>query len=448
MNVVRRPMGQRIDFQIHHFLGELAVNRIFIVAALATMLVMSAAVAWANVLFIPNTYGLSPKSVGLGNAMTAVGDDYSATYFNPGALGAISSNAFDGGYLFAAPRFEGGPKEDGGDSVKFDATNRIALVGFTMDMSTMFKKDHGLGLGFAMAVDDDARAFLSFDDVRDDNGQFARYGLSSVNINAALGVEIFSKLYLGGGAFVMVKGRNTLVSDADLAGNTQQEEIQVEAEPVFAPIVSAYMPIFPRLTFGVTYRGQGMSEFAPIEASADALVSESSLTQLNLNMAFKGTFVPTQVAFGASARLADPLLLALDATWAAWGDYDDELRKGDVVWDDAGVKTRDIIIPRAGAQYDFAESLHGRLGYYYEDTPFVKCGMGNTVVLDNARHVASLGAAWEVTPLSSVLNYAPTLGATYFHQFMQPRTVRSDDGREFESSGSLDGFVASVTLRY
>jgi long-subunit fatty acid transport protein len=400
--------------------------------------------AQASLIFVPNTYGLSAKSIGMGNAMTAVGDDYSMAYFNPGALGNLKSSQIDLNYLYAAPDFSGGPKD--GEEVEFQEESQLTLIGFTMDLSRMFKKRHGLGLGFDIAVDDNMQGFLAFESRRSDEGRFMRYGKSSVTMVTSLGIEIFPKLFIGGGGFVLVKGENTLVTQSDMAGNSREEEIQVDAKPVIAPIIGIFAPIHKMITLGAVYRGKGVAEFSSIEASADALVSDSPLTTLNLLMAFKDTYVPQQVALGIGLRPTCNLLFSLDGTWANWADYEEEIKKGDVVLDESEIGTKDIIIPRLGIEFTGVKSLMVRAGYYYEDTPFEDPGVGNTVVLDNARHVGSFGLAYDFSP--SFLNHPLTPGVSYFYQYMQPRTVESDDGVDFESEGSLHGVIGSLTARF
>jgi len=422
------------------------VKKLFITVALAAMWALLASGAQASLLFVPNTYGLSARSVGMGNAMTAVGDDYSMTFFNPGALGALETNQLDLGYLYASPRFTGGPKNGGGD-VDFDTCNRITLIGFTMNLSTLFEKEQGLGLGFDLAVDNNMKSFLAFEETRDDDGQFIRYGLSSVTMVTALGVRILPQLHVGLGGFVLVKGKNTMVTKSDLTGETQEEEILVDAEPAIAPIVGIFAPITPKWTLGAVYRGKGVAEFSSIEANADAMISESSLTTLNLLMAFKDTYVPQQVALGAGFRPTPELLIALDGTWANWADYEDEIKKGDVVRDDSEIETRDIIIPRIGVEYAPLEDLFLRLGYYYEETPFESPGVGDTVVLDNAKHVFSFGLAYDVTQINA-LSFPVTIGASYFNHYLVPRTVENNEGREYASSGDLHGVIGTMTLRF
>ncbi|HPM77614.1 MAG TPA: outer membrane protein transport protein [bacterium] len=421
------------------------MRRVCLVSVLFILFIGWATAAQAGLTFIPNTYGLSAKSIGLGNAMTAVGGDYSAAYFNPAALGAIGVNQIDLNYLMANPDFTGGVKN--GEEVEFDTANKVVLIGFTMNLSKLFKSEHGLGLGFDVAVDNNLKSFLNFEERRDDRGQFLRYGLSSVTMITGLGVEILPQLYLGGGGYIMVKGENKLVAETDMAGNTKQEEIQVSAEPAIAPIVSLYAPVHPLITLGATYRGRGMAEFSDIDAATKALVSDSPLTQLNLVMGFKDGYVPQQAAFGVSLYPVKDLMVAVDLTWANWADFAEEVKDGDVVKDDADFETKDTYTPRLGVQYRAWRNLQLRAGYYYEQTPFVEPGLGDAAVLDNDKHVASLGAAYDVDFIPFMAQPL-TVGASYFYHHLAPRTVENGDDVEFESSGSLHGVVGSLTLRF
>ncbi len=421
------------------------MKRLSFMGLCAAICLLSLQTAHAGLLFVPNTYGLSARSVALGNAMTAVGDDYSTTYFNPAALGDLGNHQIDVGYLYAAPDFEGGP--DGGEDVDFDTANKITLLGFTMDLSQMLENGHGLGLGLDIAIDNNLKSFMNFEDQRSDNGQFLRYGLTSVTMVTGLGVEICPKLFLGGGGYVMVKGENKLIAETDMAGNTREEEIQVSAEPVIAPIVSIFAPVHEMFTLGLAYRAKGVSEFSSIDASTDAMVSDSTLTELSLMMAFKDTYVPQQASFGAAIYPTDSLMVAFDLTWADWSDYAEEVKEDDSVKDDADFETKDTYTPRIGVEYAATDNLYAAAGFYYEQTPFEDPGIGNNVVLDNDVYALSLGFTHDFTYLS-FFNLPPSIGASYFYHYLAPRTVEAGDGTDYDSSGRIHGFISNITLRF
>jgi len=232
-----------------------------------------------------------------------------------------------------------------------------------------------------------------------------------------------------------------------MAGNTRQEQIQVDAEPVIAPIISLYAPVHPMVTLGAIYRGKGVAEFSAIDATTEATVSESPLTTLNLMMAFKDAYVPQNVAFGVSLRPAEWVMVAVDCTWFNWADYDDEVSEGDVVRSDADFETVDTWVPRVGFEFTPMSYLTLRTGYYYEATPFENPGLGNTVVLDNSYHAISLGAA-HTADYIPFMKHPVNVGATYFYHHMIERTVENDADVEFESSGGIQGVVGTLSLAF
>ena len=420
------------------------MKKLFLALVVATSLLAVSAPVYAGLIFLPTTYGMSPKSIGLGGAMTAVGDDYSATFYNPAALATLRTNQLDAGYLYAAPRLNGGPN---GDEVDFKTDTKATVIGFSMDLSGLFNNDHGVGLGFDMMVDNNLKSFMSFEDIRDDDGQFMRYGISSVTMITGLGVQIIPQLHIGGGGIVMIKGENTLIADTDMAGNTKNEQIKVDAEPVIAPIVSLYAPVHPIISLGATYRGKAAAEFSKIDASTNALVSDSPLTTLDLMMAFKDAYIPQQVSFGVAVFPIEPLTISVDMTWYNWDDYDDTVAKGDVVKEDSTFETKDTYVPRLGIEYIFVEQIYARFGYFWEDTPFVDPGLGDTAVLDNQKHAVSVGVAHDIDYIP-FLKHPLTIGATYFYHYLVPRKVTPDGGQELESSGSINGVIGSLTLRF
>jgi len=103
---------------------------------------------------------------------------------------------------------------------------------------------------------------------------------------------------------------------------------------------------------------------------------------------------PRQFVWGASWSHRD-LTLALDLTYSVWSDFRDTHN------DDAGFS--DILTPRVGAEYAFAEGHQARVGFVYEKSP-VPEQTGRTNYVDNDRIVGSIGTghdwAFEASTLS------------------------------------------------
>ena len=400
--------------------------------------------AYAGGLFVPNAYGLSARGLGMGNALTGIDGDYSVTFFNPAALGHLKSSQVDLGYMYAQPNFSGGPK--GGKMTKFDTANKSAEIGFTMNLASMFASNHGLGLGFDIAMDDNGQAFLEFNDIRAAKGQWGRYGLSSVTMVAGLGVEILPILHIGGGTFISVKGETTMKARTDLAGHTSDEEIVMQAKPVIAPMGSIFLP-FERFSVGAAYRGKSVGSFGPIAANTEATVSDSTLSVLNLKMNFKDLMVPQQVAVGFGVYPVKSLLIAVDCTWMNWKDFENEIKHGDSARAGEIFKTKDVFVPRLGLEWQTFDHFFLRLGYYFEDTPFTTPGDSTNSILDNAKHAGTLGVGYDITQAKG-LKYPLSVNAAYIHQYLVPRTIKTADGVEMKSDGNLDGGGITLSFRF
>ncbi|MDP8257053.1 MAG: outer membrane protein transport protein [Candidatus Alcyoniella australis] len=73
-----------------------------------------------------DTFGLSTRAMVLGGAMTAVADDYSAVFYNPGGLAQLKTESFSAGYLWADVRM----KANGRDQ-NYPVT-KLSLVGLNI----------------------------------------------------------------------------------------------------------------------------------------------------------------------------------------------------------------------------------------------------------------------------------------------------------------------------
>ena len=69
-------------------------------AAVVGLGLAAAPVARASVLDI---YGLNPRGTAMGNAQTAVADDYTATVYNPGALTQKKQTSVGAGFIATFP---------------------------------------------------------------------------------------------------------------------------------------------------------------------------------------------------------------------------------------------------------------------------------------------------------------------------------------------------------
>jgi len=85
---------------------------------------------------VQEVFGMSPRAIGMGNAYSAVADDFSAAYYNPAGLAQIRHHQLFLGYLYGQPRLKQYlPGENGRMSLLNDQEFDAPIIGLTVDLS-------------------------------------------------------------------------------------------------------------------------------------------------------------------------------------------------------------------------------------------------------------------------------------------------------------------------
>ncbi|MBZ0273737.1 outer membrane protein transport protein [bacterium] len=399
--------------------------------------------AEASQTFVPADYGLTARGVAMGNAMTAVEGDGSLIYANPAAMAKTSNSYTNFGYMMVAPRLQGGPK---GDMDEFDEGNNFVLTNLVLNLNPLLKADRPLAFGLSMYFDRNMRSLIQFVDVEDPDGHFYRYGRTSTMATNTLGLGVTDWLYVGGGALITLRGETDFKVTTDLAGNTSDEGMILDARLYYSPVASIFLD-FERVDIGVAYHGENYGYFGDIVTDAQANVGDSRLADLPLVLQFQDTFVPTNVAVGASFKITDDFLAAVEGTWYHWGRFDEQVSSNDLPREDIDIDFVDTYVPRVGLEYHLTESLPVRAGYSYQMTPMRKAGSRNNVFLDNDRHVGSFGLGYTFQD-PPVFATPVSIDASYFHMYLVPNETEVAGGATYESEGNVNGGIASLTLRF
>ena len=413
--------------------------------AMVAALLAAAVPALANMNFIPNTYGLSARGMGMGNPLTATTSDVAMTFFNPASLGMLQNSQAALGYTYAQPSFQS--KRTGKTYPTFDRTNRLLVADLLISMRHVFPSaSRGLSLGVSLTLDDNGATFINFADHRSSRGQFLRYGGSSATIIAGLGVEVLPILTLGAGAIVQMEAKVHMALSTDLEGRSNNESFDQIARTVISPTLGILLPL-DVLSIGLTWRGESQGQIGPIKADTLAQVGGSDLATLPLEVSFRDSFIPMQLAGGFHYNVRDNLLVAFDLTWMQWSRFVDFARKQDDARDDIKFDFDDTVVPRAGIEYTVKERHAIRAGYSYEATPVKKIGtfrpyknlnVVGFVILDNDKHVASLGYGYTLVAPGKI-KYPMHFDLGLQGQFLAPRTARTSDGVRYTTAGTLLG---------
>lgn len=397
----------------------------------------------ASMIHIPTTYGLSARGIAMGNAVTAITDDVGLPYFNPAAMAMTNESQLGISYMYAQPNFEGGVK--GGEKDTFDVANKVVSTGIILSMDEFLKSNRKIALGLNITLDDNAQGFIRFDDLAYENGYYGRYGQASFLFNAGLGFEVVKWLYLGGGVLATLHSKTDFYVDTDLAGETKDEGMKLTADIYLAPVAALYLHFDP-VSVGFAFRGEMHGEMTPIVVNASTNVGGSKLIDLPMTLYFLDSFVPASLSLGVTWRITDEFALSLVGDWYHWGNFDDVMINDDMIREDIDMDWVDTYVPRIGGEYQVVENLFLRFGYYYEQSPLRKPGSDGNYILDNDKHVGSLGLGYDLD--LGILNYPLSIDAAYFHDYLAHRQLESADGTELESQGSLNGGIATVTLRF
>jgi long-subunit fatty acid transport protein len=262
-------------------------------------------------------------------------------------------------------------------------------------------------------------------------------------------------LMLGAGAIIQMEAEVQMQIDTDLEGNSVNESFDQVADTVITPTAGVLVP-WEEWAFGVTWRMASQGQIGPINADTLAIVGGSDLATLPLQVSFRDSYIPMQLAAGAQWKPLPELLVALDMTWMQWSGFEKFAEEEDDARKDVELEFTDTFVPRLGAEY-VVNGVHAfRAGYSYEMTPvegigtyrpFEDLNVVGFVILDNDKHVGSLGYGYTLSSISA-LKYPVHFDLGLQMQYLTPQTEETSDGVEYTSEGVLFAGAFNVSLGF
>jgi long-chain fatty acid transport protein len=352
-----------------------------------------------------DTFGYSARAVGMGNAMTALGGDYDAVYYNPANV-LLRGRAHVGlGLHLVAPSFTF-------ETLEGDARSRLPEtqtgfhIGGVTPLGGFLNRQIGLGIAFSHPLSTGTEV-ASIDPAKP---YFYRYqGLPDKLIVAlALAVEPVEWLRIGLGAQILAGFGGTVEASLSLTeGRFTSERIDVSISPTASPTAGFSVGPFDGIRFGATYRHRLALDYAlPVRVDIE------EIGRLDVTVKGVSLFQPSQLALGLSWESAPApspgISTELGVTWEMWDDappagadfeltIDDSLvRPGDAqtVLKAFGPTTplgaRDTLTPRVGIEWRPSGTWAVRGGYFFRPTPLPR-PVYQTNTLDASAHVFSLG---------------------------------------------------------
>ncbi|MDC3378903.1 outer membrane protein transport protein [Planctomycetota bacterium] len=334
-------------------------------------------------------FGFGARAQGMGGAQTAVADDGSATYYNPGGLVLSKDLKLTFGLSFADYQLKFDSQRGGALD---DAAERISdLSAFTLGISATIPIDIPDRLAIGIGLFLPTRGIIKIDAKAVTNEpEFFRYGSrhDRIHILASLAVKVTDWLSFGAGASVLTDAAGGTTLSAGLA-TPVDPSFKIGLEPDAGAVVGVRLAPTEWLAFGLTYRSE-----VSLELEFDAVANLQGIN-VPLNLQSISFFSPHQIQFGAAFYASEALLLTFDFSWVNWSAYDDPFLRVET-----GVPTAtaqqdfdldDVVSPKLGVEFMAMDWLALRGGYWFRNSAVPDQDNELTNLADGSKHVLTLG---------------------------------------------------------
>jgi len=409
---------------------------------------------------IQEAFGLSPKSISMANAVSAIADDFSAAYFNPAGLGQLDHHELYFGYMYAQPELNYYSAIDPGTvQFKEDISFSSPLIGMVLDLSRAINtRGHNLVFAMILAFGNNFKTAYRIHDVSPQVPRFMRYGeyLNRQHSFLSLGLEILKeKVYIGTGVNVWTELGAKATFTVDLtAVDPLTKEADINGDTHISPIAGILVKPVSWLSLAYTYR-DGWVWAAPVEFNIDLALQGNSLvpplSPLSLSFIVNEYYLPWNMTGGLAFSLFDAdLILSVDVTFYRWSNFTLPMWQNHPAWGPSRMKNwNDTILPRFGMEYKVRDNFLVRCGYYYEQSPIPDQADVRSNHLDSDKHVICAGLGYTIVKLPFLPKLPPAypiafdLGFQY--HLMNERTQRKNILTE-QSSWKIDGTQLAVGL--
>lgn len=415
---------------------------------------------------IGTSYGLLPMDVASAQAFSMFDSQVSATYYNPAYLAKDSRGELTTGLLQAQHRLKA--ISDGGSNppvrngqVLQDEPSQNVLIGMKTNLTSLTTFHHPVYLGFIAGVEKYGREMLAFDSTTSRQGQYFKYGRQPLFLNLGGATPIWRGIDAGFSARVTLHANATMVAQTDLAGNTQYEQLAVNAKPSIRPIFGL------NVDWGDTLCPKSQCWASGWETALAWRVHSDTRTTVVANTTIPGTIPPPGLTLRVSTLdsyqpdileaaiqyRGDGFRAGLALEDQRWSSLTDEF-KSDTIKDQANAHFRDTLIPRAGLEVAVGQYFHVVTGLAYQKSPLKDGQTLDVNYFDNNEWILGLGLSAEF-PHAAFLAYPLRVDLGYQHHFLQSRdfqmTYSSAPSNPYETvtaKGSVNVFAGSVTLKF
>jgi long-subunit fatty acid transport protein len=387
---------------------------------------------------LADQFGISARAIGMGNAYTALADDYGGLFYNPAGLATLPRDALTVGYLFTNPRIKV-QEANGPERLAFTTSLKGGMIGFRMDVGSFFseKVRRSMVMGLTAVFPDNFKTYVNADTKFYEELQFPVFGR----------VHDFAVMFMGGGIelhrMLSVGASARLAFTADIRDITilyhttnfqiDYRKLDIDADTEIQPIVGLMFTPLEKLRIGAVWRkgGSPVHFLGAVNVTVDTGYFPLPLPPVaSLLYEF---YTPEEIALSIAFGPYKRILVAAEAEYAEWSAYDVPYAKRP-----PGRPMRDIVIPRVGIEYSLQKDLKVRLGYYYHPSP-VRSRQPFTYFLDTDQHVFSTGAGYTWRYIERFIGYPLEFDLYFQFQYLPRRTLET-----LEVPTSLWGYIVNV----
>ena len=353
---------------------------------------------------VATNFGLTPSDTASAQALSMFSNQPSAVYYNPAYLARDRKGAMSAGFVFTEQELtaKGWQKPDriilDGDVIE-DDSNYNVILGFKTDLSSMLKSDRAMVLGFMLGAERSGYNLLSFNSSAQATPQSLRYGQQSLFLSVGAGLNVVPGIDVGAASRITLAADAALNAQTDLAGNTQQESVLVSAKPSIQPILSANINWgqlacpddkycwLNGLETALAYRYE-----SSYKASVNAVALANNAATIPLVLNTIDAYQPETFSAGVQYNFYK-IRLAASAEYQLWSGLNDAFRS-DTVKDQANLKFKDIVVPRAGFELRLDNTFSIIGGVSYEQSPLETLSSLDVNYVDNDRIVLGIGFSY------------------------------------------------------
>jgi long-chain fatty acid transport protein len=412
-------------------------------------LALTAGTAQASMGNLGSTFGLTPVDIASAQSFSLFNSQSSAAYYNPSALSATDQGEMYLGLLSATPDITAGDKS-------FDEATQPLVAGMNINVTSLFNFSYPIYFGLIAGIENYGSEMMAFNSETSVDGQLANYGEKPLFVAASGSIQILPGFHVGAGAQVSLHANAAMGLETELDGSAAgNETVAVAAEPVITPIAGITLD-FGRMFCGYdrTCAGNGISFAAAYrgESYGQAIIVAGAsipdvVANLPINLTTYDAYQPDIISAGVKVK-AGIFSIAVSAEQQNWSDLND-LMAGDTVKDQANVGFEDIIIPRAGVELNFNDSLKLMAGASYEESPLdPEKATVNVNYLSADKLVVGAGISYHHKG-TGLTAYPWQVDLAYQLQILNPTDhIVSHEDSANDSTVELEGTVSVISLSF